>query len=60
MAYQHLVDEQFAIGLGAAGTRIAKPPSRSLTALWSLLLAYVRQDDDAFEAVEKMHDPDQC
>jgi GntR family transcriptional regulator/MocR family aminotransferase len=35
VAYQRLVDEQFAMGLGAAGTRVAEPPSRSLTALWS-------------------------
>jgi GntR family transcriptional regulator/MocR family aminotransferase len=34
VAYQRLVDEQFAIGLGAAGTRVAERPSRSSTASW--------------------------
>jgi GntR family transcriptional regulator/MocR family aminotransferase len=34
VAYQRLVDEQFAIGLGAAGTRVAERPSRSSTRLW--------------------------
>jgi GntR family transcriptional regulator/MocR family aminotransferase len=35
VAYQRLVDEQFAIGLGAAGTRVANRPSRPSTPLWS-------------------------
>src|ERR1700754_3514602 len=29
VAYQRLVDEQFAVALGAAGTRVAERPSRS-------------------------------
>jgi GntR family transcriptional regulator / MocR family aminotransferase len=33
VAYQRLVDEQFAIGLGAAGTRVADRPSRLLADL---------------------------
>jgi GntR family transcriptional regulator/MocR family aminotransferase len=35
VAYQRLVDEQFAIGLGAAGTRVAERPLRSATSLSS-------------------------
>jgi GntR family transcriptional regulator/MocR family aminotransferase len=35
VAYQRLIDEQFAIGLGAAGTRVAGRPSRSSTTLRS-------------------------
>jgi GntR family transcriptional regulator/MocR family aminotransferase len=35
VAYQRLIDEQFAIGLGAAGTRVAGRPSRSATPLRS-------------------------
>ncbi|MBV8683935.1 MAG: GntR family transcriptional regulator, partial [Caulobacteraceae bacterium] len=35
VAYQRLVDEQFAIGLGAAGTRVAESPSRPPTPSWS-------------------------
>jgi hypothetical protein len=33
---------------------------RSDDDLRALLLEYVRRDDDAFEAVARMHDPDQC
>jgi GntR family transcriptional regulator/MocR family aminotransferase len=33
VAYQRLVDEQFALGLGAAGTRVAERPSRSTAPL---------------------------
>jgi GntR family transcriptional regulator/MocR family aminotransferase len=33
--YQRLIDEQFAIGLGAAGTRVAERPSPSSTPDWS-------------------------
>jgi GntR family transcriptional regulator/MocR family aminotransferase len=29
VAYQRLIDEQFAVGLGAAGTRVAERPSKS-------------------------------
>jgi GntR family transcriptional regulator / MocR family aminotransferase len=35
VAYERLVAEQFAIGLGAAGTRVAERPSRSSTPDWS-------------------------
>jgi GntR family transcriptional regulator/MocR family aminotransferase len=35
VAYQRLIDEQLAIGLGAAGTRVARRPSRSSTEVWS-------------------------
>ena len=35
VAYQRLVDEQFAVGLGAAGTRVTERPSRSSTPLGS-------------------------
>jgi GntR family transcriptional regulator/MocR family aminotransferase len=35
VAFQRLIDEQFAIGLGAAGTRVAGRPSRSSTTLRS-------------------------
>ena len=35
VAYERLINEQFAIGLGAAGTRVAERPSRSSTADWS-------------------------
>ena len=35
VAYERLIDEQFAIGLGAAGTRVAERPSRSSTPDWS-------------------------
>jgi GntR family transcriptional regulator/MocR family aminotransferase len=34
VAYQRLIDEQFAIGLGAAGTRVAERPSPSSTSDW--------------------------
>lgn len=35
VAYERLIDEQFAIGLGAAGTRVAERPSQSSTPDWS-------------------------
>ncbi|MCA1456094.1 PLP-dependent aminotransferase family protein [Bradyrhizobium sp. BRP22] len=35
VAYERLVAEQFAIGLGSAGTRVAERPSRSSTPDWS-------------------------
>ena len=35
VAYERLIDEQFAIGLGAAGTRVAERPSPSSTPDWS-------------------------
>src|SRR5216684_3251730 len=34
VAYQRLIDEQFAIGFGAAGTRVAERPSPSSTPDW--------------------------
>ena len=34
-AYKRLIDEQFAIGLGAAGTRVAERPPSSSTPDWS-------------------------
>jgi GntR family transcriptional regulator/MocR family aminotransferase len=34
-AYERLINEQFAIGLGAAGTRVAERPSPSSTPDWS-------------------------
>jgi GntR family transcriptional regulator/MocR family aminotransferase len=34
VAYQRLIDEQFAIGVGAAGTRVAERPSQSSTPDW--------------------------
>src|SRR5262245_38314024 len=34
-AYARLIDEQLAIGMGAAGTRVAVRPSRSPTPDWS-------------------------
>jgi GntR family transcriptional regulator / MocR family aminotransferase len=34
VAYQRLIDEQFAIGVGAAGTRVAERPSPSSTSDW--------------------------
>ena len=34
VAYQRLIDEQFAIGFGAAGTRVAEHPSPSSTPDW--------------------------
>src|SRR5260221_10630480 len=34
VAYQRLIDEQFAIGFGAAGTRVAEGPSPSSTPDW--------------------------
>ncbi|RZN30124.1 PLP-dependent aminotransferase family protein [Bradyrhizobium sp. Leo121] len=35
VAYERLITEQFAIGLGPAGTRVAERPSRSSTPEWS-------------------------
>jgi GntR family transcriptional regulator/MocR family aminotransferase len=35
VAYARLINEQFAIGLGAAGTRVAQRPSPSSTPDWS-------------------------
>jgi GntR family transcriptional regulator/MocR family aminotransferase len=35
VAYERLIDEQLAIGMGAAGTRVAECPPRSSTAEWS-------------------------
>jgi GntR family transcriptional regulator/MocR family aminotransferase len=35
VAYERLINEQFAIGLGAAGTRVAERPSPSSTPDWS-------------------------
>ena len=35
VAYQRLIDEQFAVAAGAAGTRVAKRPSHSSSLLWS-------------------------
>ncbi|RZN17327.1 PLP-dependent aminotransferase family protein [Bradyrhizobium sp. Leo121] len=35
VAYERLITEQFAIGLGPAGTRVADRPSRSSTPEWS-------------------------
>jgi GntR family transcriptional regulator / MocR family aminotransferase len=35
VAYERLIAEQFAIGLGPAGTRVAERPSRSSAADWS-------------------------
>ncbi|WP_292393419.1 winged helix-turn-helix domain-containing protein, partial [Mesorhizobium sp.] len=35
VAYQRLIDEQFAVGAGAAGTRVAKRPSPSSSPLSS-------------------------
>ncbi|WP_269502475.1 MocR-like pyridoxine biosynthesis transcription factor PdxR [Burkholderia sp. IMCC1007] len=34
-AYERLIDEQFAIGLGAAGTRVAERPTVPMAARWS-------------------------
>ncbi|QDW55307.1 PLP-dependent aminotransferase family protein [Burkholderia sp. KBS0801] len=34
-AYERLIDEQFAIGLGAAGTRVAERPAVPIAAAWS-------------------------
>src|SRR5262245_16787076 len=33
-AYERLIHEEFAIGLGAAGTRVAERPSQSSTSDW--------------------------
>src|SRR5262245_44910232 len=35
VAYERLINEQFAIGMGGAGTRVAERPSRSSTPDWS-------------------------
>jgi GntR family transcriptional regulator / MocR family aminotransferase len=35
VAYERLIAEQFAIGMGSAGTRVAERPSRSSTPGWS-------------------------
>src|SRR5258707_14463348 len=35
VAYERLIDEQFAVTLGAAGTRVAERPSRSSARDWS-------------------------
>jgi len=35
VAYQRLIDEQFAVGAGAAGTRVAEGPSPASVPLWS-------------------------
>src|SRR5882672_10554170 len=35
VAYERLINEQFAIGMGAAGTRVAERTSRSSTPDWS-------------------------
>jgi GntR family transcriptional regulator/MocR family aminotransferase len=35
LAYERLIDEQFAIGLGAAGTRVAERPTLPATPDWS-------------------------
>ncbi|MES0038120.1 hypothetical protein NKJ74_23115 [Mesorhizobium sp. M0046] len=35
VAYQRLIDEQLAVGAGAAGTRVAEGPSPSSAPLWS-------------------------
>ena len=35
VAYERLIDEQFVVGLGAAGTRVADRPSPSSTPEWS-------------------------
>src|ERR1700760_3755644 len=35
VAYERLINEQFAIGLGAAGTRVAERPFPSSTPYWS-------------------------
>lgn len=35
VAYQRLIDEQFAVGAGAAGTRVAERPLPSSAPLWS-------------------------
>jgi GntR family transcriptional regulator/MocR family aminotransferase len=35
VAYERLIDEQFATGHGAAGTRVADRPTRSSTSAWS-------------------------
>jgi len=35
VAYERLINEQFAIGMGAAGTRVAERPSPSSTPAWS-------------------------
>ncbi|WP_175921357.1 PLP-dependent aminotransferase family protein [Burkholderia latens] len=34
-AYERLIDEQFAIGLGAAGTRVAERPAAPMAARWT-------------------------
>src|SRR5438067_13301913 len=35
VAYERLIDEQLAIGLGAAGTRVAERPSTTAVSSWS-------------------------
>jgi len=35
VAYERLINEQFAIGMGSAGTRVAERPSPSSTPAWS-------------------------
>src|SRR5438067_1260795 len=35
LAYERLIDEQLAIGLGAAGTRVTERPAASAVAAWS-------------------------
>jgi GntR family transcriptional regulator/MocR family aminotransferase len=35
VAYERLINEQFAVGLGAAGTRVADRPALSSTAAWT-------------------------
>ena len=35
VAYERLINEQFAIGMGGAGTRVTERPSRSSTPDWS-------------------------
>lgn len=47
VAYDRLIDEQFAVGLGAAGTRVAERPSRSPTP---------RQSPEAPPLPELFHD----
>jgi GntR family transcriptional regulator/MocR family aminotransferase len=47
VAYERLMDEQFALGMGSAGTRVAERPSRSSTS---------ERADDAIPLPELFHD----
>jgi GntR family transcriptional regulator/MocR family aminotransferase len=50
VAYERLINEQFAIGMGGAGTRVAERPSRSSTPDWSPEAPPLSEVIDAFAA----------